>query len=97
MSDLAIGALATYRLTRLVTRDTITARHRKNIQFWATHNHHPMLYELVSCDKCVSVWAAGFLALLRLVAPKVYRPVAFGLACTGAVVLLDETKQWLEG
>jgi hypothetical protein len=46
-------ALATYRLTRLVTTDTILARPRE----WVQARYDRLGY-LVGCDWCSSIWIA---------------------------------------
>jgi hypothetical protein len=62
---LLITALATARLTRLITRDEITHGARRRIL--ATLDPHGLLAYLVVCDWCVSVYigaaAAGAGAL----------------------------------
>lgn len=49
--EIVIGALATYRLTRLITNDRITLRPRQWVEarsdFWGY---------LVTCDWCASIW-----------------------------------------
>ena len=56
---LVVDALATYRLTRLVTTDRITASARARIG-----GLHPTLAYLVSCNYCTSVYAAAVVPFL---------------------------------
>lgn len=53
---LLVAALATARLTRLVTRDQITHKARR----WALArlDHDGMIAYLIVCDWCVSMYAA---------------------------------------
>ena len=51
---LALVALATYRLTRLVTADKITERFRD----WANGRKRSWPGYLVGCDWCLSIWLA---------------------------------------
>jgi hypothetical protein len=61
---LAIGALATYRLTRLVTADKIT----EPIRAWASRRSEWLGY-LSTCDWCLSIWFAPWPALALALAP----------------------------
>jgi hypothetical protein len=59
-----IGALATYRLTRLMTADRIT----EPLRSWIETRSATAGY-LVTCDWCLSIWIAPWPALLLVVAP----------------------------
>jgi len=54
---LLVAALATARLTRLVTRDQITHPVRRWVL--ARIDLHGWLAYLLTCDWCVSVWVGG--------------------------------------
>jgi|GEM_PF-1970720 fatty acid desaturase len=54
---LLAASLAAFRIARLVVADSITARPRS----WLVVRSPRPLGELLSCEWCVSVWAAGAL------------------------------------
>lgn len=56
LDDLAVAALASFRVTRLVTTDTIADRPRRAVQAWALTNRHAKLEQLVSCSYCAGFW-----------------------------------------
>lgn len=64
---LVAGSLATFRLTRLITTDTITEGLREKV--W--ENHPPessKLGYLLTCDHCASVYAGAAVSLLAFAA-----------------------------
>jgi hypothetical protein len=64
---LVAGALATYRLTRLVTEDELTAPLRDRI--WETHPpESSRLGYLISCPHCTSIYAGAAVSALAFVA-----------------------------
>lgn len=79
-TDLLVDALCTYRLTRLATTDSITARPRARAA-----DLHPLLDELLSCDHCASVHAALLTALLP-------RRLRYALALSAAVSIYRELQ-----
>ena len=90
--DNATDALAVWRLTRLATRDTITARPRD----WATGRSR-FLEGLLACPWCTSVWvAAGVVAARRLV-PGLWEPVAEVLAASAVAGAADTITSAFEG
>lgn len=75
--DLAVDGAAAYRLTRLVTTDTITAPLRDRIgDRWP----NSPLDVLVNCPWCTGVWVAAGVQAAALLAPRWWRPAARGLA-----------------
>jgi hypothetical protein len=84
--ELATYALATYRLTRLITRDTITAPLRDRI-----YNHLPPeeshLGYLFTCEWCMSIWTASLLFTSSIITP-VTDAVATVLALSAVAGLL---------
>lgn len=72
-TDAVIDALATYRATKLVIDDEITADLRdkayKEIKRLPKKTADKLQY-LLTCPWCVSIWAAAFLVALRLIAPN---------------------------
>lgn len=84
--DLAVDALAVYRLTRLVTEDTILDRPRD----WILENAPDRLAYLVSCPFCVSIYAGGLATLARTVFPRAWTPLSRLLALSAATSLKTE-------
>jgi hypothetical protein len=67
-----IDALATYRATKLVIDDEITAdlRDKAYEQLYRLPDRtRQKVRYLLSCPWCVSIWAAAFLVGLRILAP----------------------------
>lgn len=58
MTDLVVDALATFRVTRLVTSDSITAPLRARVPA------ETLAGELVRCPWCVGWWSAVLIPLL---------------------------------
>lgn len=91
LTEHAIDALATYRLTKLVIDDEITAELRD-----AANSHldnHPgtaskKLKYFLTCPWCVSIWAGGAIVGLRLVSPKAANAVSTALAVSAVTGLL---------
>ena len=80
-------ALATYRLTRLVTTDTLTAPAREGVQA-----RYDRLGYLVGCDWCSSMWLAPGPVLLGVLAPdSTWSLVVLGIPAASAVVGITAT------
>lgn len=86
MLDFTVDALATYRIARLVAQDDLTAPLRERVR-----DSNRFVGRLVQCPHCVGVWAAGGVLVARLVAPRLWGPVARGLACAAVASVLAET------
>lgn len=99
--DLALLTVATFRLSRLVTKDSVTAVVRApftryeepagegevNEEVAGTGLRHAV-GELVSCPFCISVWAATGLTFGLVAAPRSTRLVCSALAAvTGSDAL----------
>lgn len=90
-TDALIDALATYRATKLVIDDEITADLRERAYSEIARlpkKQAEKLRYLLSCPWCVSVWAAAFIVGLRLFAPNLakYLNTLLGLsAATGLI------------
>lgn len=84
--DLAVGALAVHRLTRLVTTDEVTAPVRDRITEAAPEGRAAYF---VTCPWCVSVWAAAGWLALSAAAPRLARPLGAVLAWSSATGLLS--------
>lgn len=64
--DLIVYGLATYRLTRLITRDVITARLRD----WVWSKRPPessKIGYLFTCEWCMSIWTASVLVVSSII------------------------------
>lgn len=90
-TDAIIDALATYRATKLVIDDEITADIRERA--YQELERLPKKYAtklryLLGCPWCVSIWAAGFLVALRLVAPNLAKYLNTLLAASAATGLI---------
>lgn len=86
-SDYALAALATYRLTRLVTTDEITAPIRDRI--WRTRPPETSrVGYLLTCNWCSSIYAASALEMSRMIAPRITRAVETVLALSAVSGLL---------
>lgn len=59
--------LASYRLTRLVTLDDITAPLRDRI--WRRFPPHTRTGYLITCDWCTSIYASSLLVFLYMIVP----------------------------
>jgi alkylhydroperoxidase family enzyme len=87
--DLAVGALAVHRLTRLITEDSITEPLRRPV---LEDRPDSRLADFLTCPWCVSVWvAAGWLALTAA-APRIARPLGAVLAWSTAAGLLSSLE-----
>jgi hypothetical protein len=95
---LALGALATQRLTRLVTEDQITAPLRETVWRYSPPEKNGVGY-LITCPHCASIYAALAAAVLIQVAesPNLPRPIrtiasitTTALALSGTVSLLHD-------
>lgn len=78
-----IIALASYRLTRLLTTDVIFEGLRERV--WKKFPISTKIGYVFTCDWCMSIWAAGFLILLFMVLPLAAYVVSLILS-TSAIV-----------
>lgn len=92
---LLTDSLATYRLTRLVTEDTITEPLRERVydRFGDPSTNSFSLSYLVSCPHCTGVYAAAFVTAARVLAPRIWQPVAAALAASAAVSIYSENRE----
>lgn len=64
-----LAALATYRLTRLVTADALLEPVRERLEaYFEDHFWFRAVY-LLNCDWCLSIWVAPFPALAVILWP----------------------------
>lgn len=86
---LAVGALAVYRLTRLVVEDEVTRPVREAV---VLNSPESRLAYLIGCPWCVSMWAAAAWAGLTLAAPAVAAPAGAVLAWSAVSGLLSSLE-----
>ena len=92
-SDMALGAVATYRLSRLITKDSVTAVGRAPFTRFKEaagegevnedvrgHGVRHAVGELVSCPFCIAQWIATAYAFGLIIAPRATRWAAGVLA-----------------
>jgi len=88
-----VDALATARLTRLVTRDAVLDTPRRWYWTWAIGDgvrvKHPKALDFIGCPWCVSVWAAIGVVAARRFFPKWWTPAACVLAFSQASGLME--------
>ncbi len=103
---LVLLGLATFRLTRLLVYDKITAfirapfhEIREEVNSEGSMEHvlyvkgtgiRAFLGELLSCHWCTGVWCAIVLYLGSLFFPAVFHPIAYILAIAAIGALLEE-------
>ena len=88
--DYVLGAAATARLARLVTRDTIFDDARLRYVRHMDKSSHPKLAELAVCPWCISVWIGGAVALAGHGRAPGYRLVTSALAFSLAAGIVSE-------
>lgn len=88
-------ALATLRLTRLATRDTLPAMKAARDSIIRRYGKESSVAELVSCPFCASVWSAGIILGLRKAGP-VGKTLVDILALSGAVSAIWKNLEWDE-
>ena len=78
-TELAVSALATYRLSRLAVEDEIAAPIRDRV--WKRYPpESTKVGYLLTCYWCSSMYAASALEISRMIAPKTTRAVETVLA-----------------
>lgn len=96
-TDLLLGALATARVARLVTQDTIFGRQRLAYLRYMDRTSHPKLAELAVCPWCVSVWIGGAVAIAAYRDVRGYRTMSTALAFSMAAGMLNELGSERDG
>lgn len=90
--SLAVSTLATYRLTKLVVSDEITADLRgKVFERFGEPETNKVSY-LVTCAHCVSVYTGLLVAFGRMMAPKAAEPVLDALAFSALTGIIAERE-----
>jgi len=86
---LAVDGLATYRLTRLLVEDGITAPIREAV--WERYDaSDTKIGYLFTCPWCVSVWIGAGVVAARYLAPAQWEPVARVFAGSAVTGMLAE-------
>jgi hypothetical protein len=108
-ADLGLGAVATYKLSRLIARDRVTAAVRApftRFQDDAGHGEvdeaargrglRRAVGELLVCPDCLALWVAGGFVASLIAQPRATRTVAASLvihAASDALQSLDEATR----
>lgn len=90
--EFVIIGLATYRLTRLVTTDTIFETLRE--RFWKKHPpQSSKLGYLITCDWCMSIWVASVVVASVMIIPVlVYVYAVFAVSAIAGLLTAYESK-----
>ena len=94
-ADFVVLALATFKASRTLARDDVTRFIREPFvvgEPMAAEHEHPIpsggvrqaIGELVTCSRCIGMWAAAGLVGVDLAAPAFGRPLRWSLAVAGA-------------
>lgn len=93
---LVVDAGCVFRLTALLTRDTIT----QPVRSWLgrpfelggakLQGGRWWLFELATCPWCISVWIAAATVTFTVLAPAVWQYVAFAACLSAAAGVLSE-------
>lgn len=89
--DLVVDALSVYRLTRLLTLDSLPpVKHARDkvLDRWGESEWS----ELAVCPWCLSVWLAAGVVVARLVTPRAWTPAARVLAFSAVTGLLSSRE-----
>ena len=95
-----LGALAVWRLTKLVTEDEITRPLREKVVLWSDKGEddsfRDQLGYLVECRACVSIWASAAVVGLGMMG-RPGRLLVQTLAGSAAALVLAGAVDKLEG
>jgi hypothetical protein len=86
LTDALILILAAYRLTRLITTDTLLERLREC--WWRRFPPSTQLGYLITCDWCTSVWISAPLVLMYSIYPTatIYACATFALSAAVGIM-----------
>ena len=93
--DTVVDAVAVYRLTRLLQRDSVPpmpAIRQAVLDRIATTPYG----QLVDCPWCLSVWIGLLVAIARRVSPRLWAVAAFVLASSAVAGVITEWVDTLE-
>jgi hypothetical protein len=92
LTDAAIDALATHRLTRLITEDELTRPARDFI-----HASHPpatsKLGYVLTCPYCASIYAAAAITITHIPKLRALRFLVYSLAIADVTAILADRNQ----
>lgn len=89
MRDVVVDALATYRLTKLVVDDVITAPAREKI--FEKHPPHDRSWSYaLTCPWCSSIYLGFAVAVARKFFPRAWDVAATGLAASAVTGIVSE-------
>jgi hypothetical protein len=90
--ELVVLSLATYRLTRLVTRDTVFSSVRNKV--WERFPPESSKFGyLFTCEWCLSVWVASLLFISAMISTvTVLLAVPFALSAIAGLLTAYEDK-----
>lgn len=87
LDELLVLALASFRLTRLVTTDQLSAQLRERV--WARRPpESSRLGYLLTCDWCVSIWTSALLVLVYSISSTTALAVGAVLALSAAASIV---------
>jgi hypothetical protein len=90
--ELVVLSLATYRLTRLVTRDTVFSSTRNKVWERFPPESSKLGY-LFTCEWCLSVWVASLLFISAMInTVTVLLAVPFALSAIAGLLTAYEDK-----
>jgi hypothetical protein len=101
MNGFVIDALAVYRITRLVTRDTITEELRETIAQeiqttvqagLITQKTADKLTYLMECDWCMSIWVATIACFFKKYIPHVWDTIKYIMAASAVAGALSNQE-----
>ncbi len=92
LADLAVDALATHRIVRLLQRDTLPPVARARGAALARWPESPLI-ELLVCPWCASVHVVALTQFARAVAPRWWPRVAAVLAASTVAGLLADFEE----
>jgi hypothetical protein len=95
VASVAVDALATYRLTRLLQQDTVPPLPEVRERLMARYGASPWS-ELLDCPWCLSVWLGLAVAVLRRVCPRLWGIAAAALAASAVTGLLSQVAAELD-
>lgn len=88
--DLTLDALATFRISRLVTSDVLFDDQRARLHMWLEAEGHDKLAYLLQCGWCSSIYVAGGVIVARQVVPRAWSVASRVLAFSAVAGLLSE-------
>lgn len=94
-AELALDALAVYRLTVLLQKDTLPPLPRLREAVMQRWGAKPVS-ELVDCPWCLGVWLGVVAAIARRATPRLWALAAAVLASSAATGLISEWRDALE-